>query len=243
MAFTNVRFDFSGRRVLVAGGSRGIGKAVALEFLAAGAEVFYLSRNPGQGLDAATHLAADLADEAQVLAAFAALDEGGPLDVLVNAAAINYCKPSREIAKAEWDEVLDVNLAAAFVLCREALKRMTPRGYGKIVNIASIAGRHRSVVSGAHYVASKAGLIGLTRQLAYEAARSGVNVNAHCPSQTMTDMLRESMTPEAIAELEAKIPMGRVATVEEQAGAVLFLCSDAAGYITGACLDVNGGML
>jgi NAD(P)-dependent dehydrogenase (short-subunit alcohol dehydrogenase family) len=243
MGFENVTFDFGGRRALVVGGSRGIGKAVCLELLAAGAEVFYLSRNPGEGLDAATHLAADLTDEAQIKAAFAAIDEGGALDIMVNSAAINFCKPNQEVSKAEWDSVLDVNLGAAFVLCREALARMVPRGYGKIVNISSIAGRHRSVVSGAHYVASKAGLIGLTRQLAYETARSGVNINAHCPSQTMTDMLRESMDAAAIAELESKIPMGRVASVEEQAGAVLFLCSDAAGYITGACLDVNGGML
>ena len=243
MAFENITFDFSGKRVLVAGGSRGIGKAVALEFLDAGAEVFYLSRNPGQGLDRATHLAADLTDEAQLKAAFKTIDQGGPLDVMVNSAAINFCKGNQDISKVEWDGVLDVNLSAAFVLCRESLARMVPRGSGKIVNIASIAGRHRSIVSGAHYVSSKAALIGLTRQLAYEVARSGVNINAHCPSQTMTDMLRESMTPEAIAKLEANIPMGRVATVADQAGPVLFLCSDAAAYITGACLDVNGGTL
>lgn len=243
MGFKNVTFDFGGRRALVVGGSRGIGKAVCLELLAAGAEVFYLSRNPGQGLNAATHVSADLTDEAQIKAAFETVCKDGPLDILVNSAAINFCKPHQDVSKNEWDAVLDVNLGAAFVLCREALARMAPRGYGKIVNISSIAGRHRSVVSGAHYVSSKAGLIGLTRQLAYETARSGVNINAHCPSQTMTDMLRESMDAAAIADLESKIPMGRIASVEEQAGPVLFLCSDAAAYITGACLDVNGGML
>lgn len=243
MGFQNIRFDFSGQTALVVGGSRGIGKAVVQEFLAAGARVYYLSRNPGGDMGEAVHLAADLTDEGEILAAFAAIDAAGPLDIMVNSAAINFCKPSREVSKSEWDSVLDVNLGAAFVLCREALKRMTARKSGRVVNISSIAGRHRSVVSGAHYVSSKAGLIGLTRQLAYEAAASGVTVNAHCPSQTMTDMLRESMTSEQIADLESKIPMQRVATVADQAGPVLFLCSDAAAYITGACLDVNGGML
>ncbi|BBD08914.1 SDR family NAD(P)-dependent oxidoreductase [Desulfovibrio ferrophilus] len=243
MGFKNIRFDFSGQTALVVGGSRGIGKAIVEELLAAGARVFYLSRKPGLGMDKATHLAADLTDEAQVKAAFAVIDAVAPLDIMVNSAAINFCKGNQEIGKDEWDSVLDVNLGAAFVLCREALARMVPRKFGKIVNISSIAGRHRSVVSGAHYVSSKAGMIGMTRQLAYEAAAHGVNINSHCPSQTMTDMLRESMTPEAIADLEAKIPMQRVATVADQAGPVLFLCSDAAAYITGACLDVNGGML
>jgi NAD(P)-dependent dehydrogenase (short-subunit alcohol dehydrogenase family) len=120
---------------------------------------------------------------------------------------------------------------------------MKPRGFGRIVNVSSIAGRHRSVVSGVHYVSSKAGMIGLTKQLAFEAAPFKITVNAVAPSQTMTDMLKDSMTDEQVKNLEANIPLGRIAEVREQVGPILFLLTDAAAYMTGTFLDVNGGQI
>ena len=130
----------------------------------------------------------------------------------------------------------------SFVWCT-SIKIMKKQSHGVIINVSSIAGRHRSIVSGAHYVASKAGILGLTRQLAYETSSSGLRINAVCPSQTMTEMLKESMKESEIEDLSKKIPVGRIASTHDQAYPILFLCSNEASYITGAVLDVNGGQL
>jgi len=114
---------------------------------------------------------------------------------------------------------------------------------GKIVNVSSIAGRHRSLVSGIHYVSSKSGIIGLTRQIAFEVANRGINVNCVCPSQTLTDMLKESMTENELEKLTHSIPLKRLASIEDQVNPIMFLCSQESSYITGAILDVNGGQL
>ena len=113
----------------------------------------------------------------------------------------------------------------------------------RIINFSSIAGRNRSLVSGVHYTSSKAGIIGLTRQLAYELGPKGINVNAVCPSQTLTPMLSESMSEEQQKKLSADIPLRRLATIEDQVGPVVFLCSELSNYINGAILDVNGGQI
>ena len=115
--------------------------------------------------------------------------------------------------------------------------------YGKIVNVSSIAGRHRSPVSGVHYVSSKAGIIGLTKQLAFEVARRNININCVCPSQTLTDMLKSSMDKKTLKEFAQTIPLNRLATVNEQVNPILFLCSKEASYITGAVIDINGGQI
>tara|TARA_R100000315_G_C5226006_1_gene137063 strand:- start:1001 stop:1363 length:363 start_codon:yes stop_codon:yes gene_type:complete len=120
---------------------------------------------------------------------------------------------------------------------------MKKHGYGRIVNVSSIAGRNKSIVSGVHYTSSKAGIIGLTKQLAHEVAKDDILVNAVCPSQTMTEMLRDSMDEEQIKELSKKIPIQRIASVDEQSLPILFLCSSAASYISGTTLDINGGQL
>ena len=113
----------------------------------------------------------------------------------------------------------------------------------RIVNVSSIAGRNKSVVSGVHYTSSKAGLIGLTRQLAHELGEKGININCVCPSQTITPMLRQSMNDEQINELTKSIPLGRLASVEDQVGPIIFLCSSLSNYLTGSIIDVNGGQL
>ena len=120
---------------------------------------------------------------------------------------------------------------------------MKKNRYGKIVNVSSIAGRHRSLVSGIHYVSSKAGLIGFTRQLAYEVAKYNINVNVVCPSQTKTDMFSQTMTKEKEKKLIKEIPLNRIADVYEQVAPIMFLCSDESSYMTGAILDVNGGQI
>lgn len=245
MNFSNIHFNFADHIVLVAGGSQGIGKGVVDAFLRVGAKVLYASRHPIKDAESndAIHIPVDFTQESQIVRLFKIVDQYGTPDIFVNAAAINFAKKIEKISVEEWNLVLQTNLSAAFSLCKKVLVRMKAQKRGKIVNISSIAGRHRSVVSGVHYVSSKAGLIGLTKQLAFEAAEYNINVNAVCPSQTMTDMLRESMTNEEIEKLKANIPLKRLASVQDQVGPIIFLCSDAASYITGTFIDVNGGQI
>jgi len=236
----NVRFEFQGKNVVVVGGSRGIGRQVCEDFLQAGAFVTYISRHPGEGLSSASHVACDLRNDDEVRNAFSNVEK---IDFLINVAAINHCKPIDRIDMNEWDDVLSVNLRSYFLTCKLAIEKMKTAGFGRIVNVSSIAGRSKSIVSGAHYTSSKAGIIGLTRQIAHEVSQYGINVNAVCPSQTMTDMLARSMSLLDIHNLSEIIPARRLASTSEQSLPILFLCSDAASYITGCALDVNGGQL
>jgi len=238
----SVTYNFAGKDAVVVGGSRGIGKQVCLDLLESNANVTYISRSPGSGLDLAgiSHAECDIRNTDQVKSVMSRLSN---VDILVNAAAINFCKPSSKIHIGEWDEVLEVNLRSYFLTSQMAIEKMKNSGGGKIVNVSSIAGRSRSLVSGVHYTSSKAGIIGLTRQLASEVGQYGINVNVVCPSQTMTDMLIESMSEQELISLASAVPVRRLASVKDQSQPILFLCSSAADYITGSVLDVNGGQL
>lgn len=223
----NIKWDFSGKVVLVVGDTRGIGKSVVEKFSSAGADVF--------GINSSN---CDISNKKDIDNYFKDLES---VDILVNVAAINYTKTIENISFEEWDKVLNVNLRGYFYITKKVLEIMSDGG--KIVNVSSIAGRHRSLVSGVHYTSSKAGIIGLTKQIAYEVGGRNINVNAVCPSQTLTDMLKQSMTKEQQTELSESIPLKRIATVEEQVNPIMFLCSEEASYITGTTLDVNGGQL
>jgi 3-oxoacyl-[acyl-carrier protein] reductase len=238
-----INFNFTGKRALVIGGSRGIGGGVVKNLVELGAETFYAARNSSIKGGKAKFIKVDLNNENEIIDLFKEIDTSGKIDIVVNTAAINFCKKFDEISSAEWGLVERVNLRAAFIICRQASIIMKKQKYGKIVNVSSIAGRHRSLVSGIHYVSTKAGLIGLTRQLAYELGQYNVNVNVVCPSQTMSDMLSESMSNNEIAALAENIPLRRIATINEQVGPILFLCSDLSAYMTGAVIDVNGGQI
>lgn len=244
MQFDDISFDFSDKIVLIIGGSRGIGFGVLSAFVTAGAKVFYVSRNPiKKKIRDALHIKADLINESAIENIFKTTDKYGPIDILINSAAINYAHKFDSITSYEWDNVLNINLKSIFFICKEVISKMKQKKAGKIVNISSIAGRHRSYVSGAHYVASKAGLIGLTKQLAFEVAKYNININAVCPSQTLTDMLKKSMKKDELNSLKQNIPLQRIASVKDQVGPILFLCSDAASYITGTYIDINGGQI
>jgi len=238
-----IDLNLEGKKALVIGGSRGIGRGVVNSLVDLGAEVFYAARTAHPDEKNARFIAVDLNNENEVVEVFNKIDDYGTIDILVNTAAINFCKSFDDISVEEWDQVNRVNLRAAFIACQQAAIRMKEQKYGKIVNVSSIAGRHRSLVSGIHYVSSKAGLIGLTRQLAYELGTHNINVNVVCPSQTMSDMLRESMSSDEIDSLAENIPLRRIATVDEQVGPILFLCSNWSAYMTGAVIDVNGGQI
>ena len=243
MKMNDVSYNFEGRNVLVVGGSRGIGKATALQFLKSGANVFCASRTSPLK-DEISWIQCDIKNEQEIKLLFSRIDQKtDKLDFVINVAGTNLCMPIENIDSKEWDRVFDTNLKSFFLICKEAVARMKKNRYGRIVNVSSIAGRSKSIVSGVHYTSSKAGIIGLTKQLAHEVAKDGILVNAICPSQTITEMLKESMDEHQMRKLSEKIPVQRIASVEEQALPILFLCSSAASYISGTTLDVNGGQL
>jgi NAD(P)-dependent dehydrogenase (short-subunit alcohol dehydrogenase family) len=243
-----------GRTALVTGASRGIGRQAALTLAAAGAKVVLAARSAedlGEVAAAARRAGApdavvavtDVLDEAAVQAAVAtAVEATGRLDVLVNVAGGQRFTAYVADTRAEgWDKVIGLNLRSVFVGCKAAMSHLPPGG--SIVNVASIAGFTASPGIGA-YGAAKAGVIALTRTLAVEAAAQGVRVNCLAPGWVRTDLTSRMWSdPETSRALEAQIPLGRWADVEELAGPLLLLASDAGSYITGATLVVDGGLL
>jgi len=234
---TNISFDFAGKIVLVFGGSRGIGREVCKQFLKSGAKVFCYSRTKIDIPDI-TYVECDITNEKKINFL---LDKHEKIDYIINVAGTNLCKPIEELDSYEWDRLMNVNLKSFFTICKKSITIMKKQKFGRIVNVSSIAGRSKSIVSGVHYTSSKYGIIGLTKQLAHEVAEHNILVNCVCPSQTKTEMLEKSMTKKEIKKLEEKIPIKRIATVREQALPILFLCSDGASYLSGATIDVNGG--
>jgi 3-oxoacyl-[acyl-carrier protein] reductase len=223
-----MQIDFSNKKVLVVGSSKGIGKEAFLTFKSLGADVFGISRSEG----------IDISKKADIDKFFKKMSS---IDFLINVAGINFCKKIEDISFEEWNNVLNTNLRSFFYIIKKSIPLM--KSGGRIVNVSSIAGRNKSIVSGVHYTSSKAGIIGLTRQLAHELGPKGINVNCTCPSQTLTPMLSESMTEKQLSKLSESIPLSRVANVNEQVGPIIFLCSSLSSYLNGCIIDVNGGQI
>ena len=231
-----VSFDFKGKRALVIGGSRGIGRGVVENLVLLGAETFYAARQHIPEEKGAKFITVDVNDENQIIDMFEELDKSGVIDIVINTAAINFCKKFNEINVDEWDQVERTNLRAAFVICQQAAIRMKNQKYGKIVNVSSIAGRHRSIVSGVHYVSTKSGLIGLTRYLATYWNDQGVRCNAICPGGVDNDQPKEFLV-----EVSSRIPMNRLANADEYQGTLVWMLSEASSYLNGAIIPVDGG--
>jgi 3-oxoacyl-[acyl-carrier protein] reductase len=248
----------SKRTAIVTGAARGMGLAIARRLGRDGYHVVLIDVL-AEELDAAaaglisegigaTAISLDLADEAQRAALPARL--GGlfaSVAVLVNNAAISPKREGRRIPAAEipideWERVVQVNLTAPFRLIQLCLPPMRARGWGRIVNIASRAGRSPGGVAGAHYVTTKTGILGMTRAFGKEVAAGGVTVNAIAPGRIETPMSAGS-PPEVLAGVLSSIPVGRFGTPEEVAALTSFLAGDEAGFITGATFDINGGVL
>ena len=171
------------------------------------------------------------------------LERFGRVDILVNNAAFARSTRFPELSAKEWREALEVNLTAPFLLTKAVLPAMKAQAYGRIVNVSSSAGRMVSTLGGAHYTASKAGLLGLTRAAAKELGKFGITVNAVCPGMIDTELTRENAPSELLARLAASYPVPRLGTALEVADLICFAASEAAGYITGASFDINGGDL
>lgn len=241
--------DLAGQRALVTGGTRGIGAAISRALLEAGAEVHathvsddgaasaFAESCAGHGARLAIHRF-DLRDAAAIEQCFASLP--GPLQILVNNAAVRSDALLGMMAAADWERVLAVNLSAAFHTCKLAVRMMMTARYGRIVNLGSPSGL-LGLGGQANYAAAKAGLLALTRSLARETATRGITVNCVTPGLVLTDLIRGLPEPR-LAELRAEVPMKRFGEPAEIAAAVRFLCSREASYITGANLNVAGGL-
>ena len=245
--------DIDGSIALVTGAAGGIGRAICSRLAGAGVALALIDID-GAGAEAllgelgakGVAIAADLSAPEDVGAAVAEAErELGPLDILVNNAGISGVgppKPTVDTPLEEWEQVLAVNVTAPFLFCQAVLPGMVDRGRGAVLNVASLAGL-LSLPGRVSYAASKAALISLTKTLALETARSGVRINAICPSWADTPFIAARMAqPELRAQVEATIPVGRVATADEIADAAVFLLSPASRYMTGAALVVDGGM-
>jgi 3-oxoacyl-[acyl-carrier protein] reductase len=244
-------FDLKGKTALVTGASQGIGRAIALALAKSGARVAVAARNVEKLNGVAGEIAAaggeafaigmDVAEAEQVKAGFrAALEKFGRLDILVNNAALTRDGLAIRMKQDDWDAVLRTNLTGAHFCAQQALTVMLRQRSGRIINVSSVVAETGNAGQ-SNYVAAKAGLIGLTRALAVEVASRSITVNAVAPGfivSPMTDPLPQKVKD----DLMARIPLGRMGTDADVAAAVVFLASDEAGYITGAVLDVNGGM-
>jgi len=245
--------ELRGSVAIITGAGGAIGRATAQLFAAEGAAVVLADvrkervEETARGVNAsggrAIPCVADVSVEKDVTRLVrSSLEEFGTIDVLVNNAAISMETPILDIEAADWDRVMAVNLRSVFLLSREAFRFMKTRGKGKIISMASASAKIGGLVVGAHYAASKAGVICFTKSLALQAAPFGVNVNAVCPGPTKTPMT-DAWGEQANAEFAAKIPLKRYGEPEEIAQAVLFLASERSRYITGEILDVNGGLV
>ena len=237
------------RLALVTGAGSGIGKATAIALLDAGYLVACGYNANRAGAEAIRHANAravkiDIASRASVKRAIAACQKhfGRTIDIVVNNAALAQEKPFETITDADWDRMLAVNLRGAFIVAQETLSAMQAKKWGRIVNVTSIGGQWGGMRQ-VHYAAAKAGLINLTHSLAKLYSAHGITANAVSPGLVATDMIRKELKSKAGKQKAAQIPAARIAEPAEIAAGIVYLASDAAAYVTGQTLNINGGML
>lgn len=247
-----IKYDFKNKTVVVTGAGMGIGKATALEFAKAGANVALFSRTYYDVLKneikkfgkKVKFYKVNVSNELEVFHAVKEVKKDyGKVDILINNASIAKKGKLEELSVEDWDYTMANNVRSCFLCTKAVVPGMKSQKGGKIINISSVAGRDKSMLLGAAYTSSKAAVIGFTRQIAGEVASFGINVNCICPSQTYTPMLTKILTKELKNMLEKKNPSGYIAQPIQIANVILFLASDEANYMNGAIIDVNGGLL
>ena len=248
-----------GRTALVTGGAGGLGLATAMAFAAAGIRVMVADINQAKAVQAAAELGGsghrgfglNVADEAGVASVFETIErECGPIDILAHFAGIlGYTPDGRRAQIADesvenWDHTMEINLKGTFLCIREMLRcrRKLAVPHGRIITTSSMVAQSGGVNASGAYAASKGAVLSLTKMAAREAAPMGITVNSIAPGAVDTPMLRSVMPPERDAAYIQSIPMGRIGIPQDIAAAALFLASETAGFVTGSCLDVNGGM-
>ncbi len=244
------QIDLNGRNAIITGGARGLGLAIAERLIVSGARCSLWDKD-GEALEAASKslegkggvntVVVNVTSEKDVKLAFSAdVKQFGSIDILVNSAGIaGTTKHLWELTLEEWKNVVDTNLNALFLCCKTAVPHMLEKGYGRIVNIASIAGKEGNP-NASHYSASKAGVIGLTKSLGKELARTDIRVNCITPAVVQTDILKQ-VGQAHIEYMLSKIPMNRFGRVDEVASMVAWLCSEECSFSTGAVFDLSGG--
>jgi len=246
--------ELTGRVAIVTGAGAGIGAGIAAMLAEAGAAVTVADIDGESAASTAKVIekrggraitvTADVSDarEIDAMVRQTVTDLGG-VDILVNNAGIATTELVEDLDEEKWRGVLDVNLTGPFLCCKAVLPHMRRKGWGRIVNVASVAAKRISFTGAASYTASKAGLLGFTRHLAYEVAPHGINVNAICPGPTMTPMYERNADEETRRERIALVPKGRWLTPEDHGRVTVFLCSEAADALCGLAIDVDGGSL
>lgn len=243
-----------GRVALVTGGGRGIGKGIAIRIAEAGADVIIgdidrdsaeqTAKELGASYERAVAIQVDVTKKESIDAVVRkVLKEFSTIDILINNAGIMFRTRILDISPEEWENTLLVNLTGPFLFSQAVIPLMKKSGYGRIVNISSSAGRSVSTLGGAHYTATKAGLLGFTRAVAKEVASFGITVNAVCPGLIDTQMARDSTSKEELEMFIHSFPIKRLGLPEEIGDLVVFLSSEKASYITGASFDINAGNL
>jgi len=236
---------------IITGGADGIGKATAIKFTTEGATaiIWDVQEKKGKTLveeiklsgGKAIFFKVDTTNVAQVETAVnAAIEKFGTIDILINNAGITRDASFKKMTHEQWQQVIDVNLTGVFNCTKAVVPFMLDSGYGKIVNASSVVGLYGNFGQ-TNYVATKAGIIGMTKTWAREFGRKGINVNCVAPGFTLTDMVAK-MPENVLESMKSKVPLGRLASPEDMANAYLFLCSDEASYINGHTLSVDGGM-
>jgi NAD(P)-dependent dehydrogenase (short-subunit alcohol dehydrogenase family) len=248
---TEAAQDFLGRVAIVTGAARGLGRAAAYRLLERGASIAVNVRDReradavvrelgGKSLAVPGDVGAEGVPEELVRRT---LERFGRVDILINNAALPLTTRFEQISAEEWRRAVEINLTAPFLLTRAVLPAMKAQHYGRVVNISSTAGRMVSTLGGAHYTATKTGLLGLTRAAAKELGIYGITVNAVCPGMIDTELTRESATAEELERHARGYPIPRLGTALEVADTICFAASEGAGYLTGAVFDINGGDL
>lgn len=233
--------DEGARVAIVTGAATGIGKVIVEELQRQSVTVVGLSRRLS---DTETTGRCDITKEPSVRQAFArVLERFGQIDILVNNAAFTARSQPLDVTEGEWESHWRTNVMGSYFCCRQAIQAMRQRRYGRIVNISSMAGRWISRGASVAYTCSKYGVIGLTRQLASAFGRDGITINCVCPSETRTEELLTHIPQERQAIMASASPLGRIAEPVEVARVVGFLASEAASFVNGAIVDVNGGQL
>src|SRR5215468_9456955 len=243
--------DFFGRVAIITGAWRGLGRTAAARLHERGASVAVNVRDR----ERADTLAKEIGERAFAVPGDVAaegvpndiaqrtVERFGRIDILVNNAALPLSTRFPDLGAEEWRKAIEVNLTAPFLMTKAVLPAMRAQHYGRIINISSSGGRMVSTLGGAHYTASKAGLLGLTRAAAKELGKFGITVNAICPGMIDTELTREHASNDLLQSLAGDYPVPRLGTAFEVADLICFAASESAGYITGASLDINGGDL
>ena len=246
--------ELAGQTAIVTGAGRGFGRAISRRLARGGARlvvadinlpgaeetVALIKKDGGEALAVRTDVAS--ADSVETMVKAALTHCGGRVDILVNNAAIWTLVPTEELSEADWDRMVDVNMKGVFLCCRAVIPVMRKQGRGHIVNIASIAARNGGTFAGIHYVASKGGVLAMTKKLGKELGQYGIVVNGVNPGSSQTEMM-VGWPEETLANIVKSTPLGRMAQPEDIADTVAFLASDAARFVHGETVEVNGGVL